>query len=70
MLSWSGSLEVWLDGLVLLVELGQIWYDVLDNVGVWKWVDLGLLLGVDWNTACDVVSPILFYFCRKSAPLQ
>jgi len=55
-LSWGSALEVWLDGLVLLVELSQIWDNVLDDVGVWKWVDLGLLLGVDWNTAYSVVS--------------
>jgi len=49
--SWGIALEVWLNGLVLLVELGQIWYDVLDNVGVGKWVDLGFLLGIGWDTA-------------------
>ena len=59
MLSWGSALEVWLDGLVLLVELSQIWDNVLDDVGVWKWVDLGLLLGVDWNTAYSVVSLVL-----------
>lgn len=56
MLSWGVALEIWLNGLVLLVELGQIWYDILDDVGVWQWVDLGLVLGIDWNTACFFVS--------------
>lgn len=55
-LSWSVTLEIWLDRLVLLVKLGQVWNDVLDDVGVWQWVDLGLLLGIDWNTACSFVS--------------
>lgn len=62
-LSWGVTLEIWLDRLVLLVELGQIWNDVLDNVGVWQWVDLGLLLGIDWNTACSFVSS-----CCPSTP--
>lgn len=57
MLSWAGALEIGLDRLVLLVELRQIWNDVLDNIGVWQWVDLGLLLGIGWNTACFFVSP-------------
>lgn len=39
-------LEVWLDGLVLLVEVGEIGDDVLDDVGVWEWVDLGFVFGV------------------------
>ena len=55
-LSRGVALEIWLDGLVLLVELGQIWDDVLDDVGVWQWVDLGLVLGINWNTACFFVS--------------
>lgn len=46
------SLQVRLDRLVLLVELCQIRYDILDNIGVWKWVDLGLFLRVRWNSAC------------------
>lgn len=28
------SLEVWLDRLVLLIKLGQVWYKILNNVGV------------------------------------
>jgi hypothetical protein len=28
------SLQVWLDRLVLLVELGQVWYQILNNVGM------------------------------------
>lgn len=45
-------LKVWLDGLVLFVELSEIGDDVLYDVGVWEGVDLGLLLGVGWNAAC------------------
>ena len=59
MLSWGLALEIWLDGFVLLVELGQIWNDVLDDVGVWQWVNLGLVLGINWNTACFFVSSCL-----------
>jgi len=44
-------LEVWLDGFVLLVEVGEIRDDILDNVGVRERVDLGLLFCVDGNTA-------------------
>lgn len=44
-------LEVRLDGLVLLVEEGQVRDDVLDDVGVGKRVDLGFLLGVGGNAA-------------------
>jgi len=47
-------LEVWLDGLVLLIEIGQIGDDVFDDVGVGKWVDLCFVLGVCWNAACGV----------------
>lgn len=56
MLSWGVALEIWLNGLVLLVELGQIWDEVLDDVGVWQWIDLRLVLGINWNTACFYVS--------------
>lgn len=50
---WAGScaLQVWLDGLVLLVEVGQIRDNVLDDVHVWQWVDLGLFCSVGWDTA-------------------
>ncbi len=49
---WGRVLEVGLDGFVLLVEMGEIRNDVLDDVGVGKRVDLSLLLGVGWNAAC------------------
>lgn len=39
----SVALEVWLDRLVLLVELSKIWDKILDDVGVRKWIDAGLL---------------------------
>ena len=48
---WGVALEVWLDGFVLLVELGQVRNEILDDVGVWKRVDSRLGLGVGWNTA-------------------
>lgn len=45
------SLQVWLDGLVLLVEVGQIRNQVTHNVHVWQGVDLGALAGVVVDTA-------------------
>lgn len=55
---WSrgAALKVWLDRLVLLVELGQVGHDILDDVGMGKWVDLRFLLGIGWNTAYYEVS--------------
>ena len=50
---WCGvALEVRLDRLVLLVELGQIRDKVLDDVGVRKRVDARLLLLISGDTAC------------------
>lgn len=31
---WVGVLKIWLNGLVLLVELCQIWNNILDDIGV------------------------------------
>lgn len=45
------TLQVRLDGLVLLVEVGQIGDQVLDDIGVRQRVDTRLLLGVGGNTA-------------------
>jgi hypothetical protein len=47
------ALEVGLDGLVLLVELGQVGHEVLDDVGVRERVDARLLLGLSGNAACQ-----------------
>jgi hypothetical protein len=49
------ALEVRLDRLVLLVELGQIRDKVLDDVGVRKRVDARLLLLISGDTACPYV---------------
>jgi hypothetical protein len=49
----SGVLKVWLYGLVLLVELGEVGNDVLDDVGMWERVDLRFLLSVGWNAAYE-----------------
>lgn len=46
------SLQVGFDGFVLLVEVGQVWDEVFDDVGVRKWVDAGLFSGVGWDPAC------------------
>ena len=48
---WSILLEVGLDGFILLVELGQVGDDVLDDVGVGQRVDFAFCLGVGWDTA-------------------
>ena len=45
------ALEIWLDGLVLLVEVGEIRYDVLDDVCVGERVDLGLFGSVGRDAA-------------------
>jgi hypothetical protein len=45
------ALEIWLNGLVLLVEVGQIRDKVLDDVGVRQRVDARLGLGIGGNTA-------------------
>lgn len=45
------ALEVWLDGLVLLVEVGEIRYDVLDDICVGERIDLGFLGGVGRDAA-------------------
>jgi len=44
-------LQIWLDGFILLVELGEIGDDVFDDVGMGERVDLGFLLGVGWDSA-------------------
>jgi len=41
--SRSSPLQIWLDGPVLLVEVGQVWHEVLDHVCVRKWVDLDVI---------------------------
>mmetsp|Transcript_5135 Transcript_5135/g.7816 ORF Transcript_5135/g.7816 Transcript_5135/m.7816 type:complete len:254 (+) Transcript_5135:273-1034(+) len=39
-------LEPWLDGLVLVVEVGHVWHQVAMHVHVWERVDAGGVLGV------------------------
>lgn len=59
-LRYGIALKVRLDGLVLLVELGQVGHKILDNVCVRKRVDARLLLGLSGNAACrDVLAPAL-----------
>lgn len=50
-LSGGVALEVRLDGLVLLVEVGQIGDEVLDDVGVRQRVDLDVRLGLGGDAA-------------------
>lgn len=45
------ALQEGLDGLVLLVELGKVGDEVLDDVGVGQGVDAGLGLGVGGDAA-------------------
>lgn len=51
-LSRGVALEIWLNGLVLLVEVGQIGNKVLDDVGVRQRVDARFGLGISGDTAC------------------
>jgi len=44
-------LQIWFDGLVLLVEECEIRDDIFDDICVRERVDLGLLLGVCRNAA-------------------
>lgn len=65
------ALQVRLDGLVLLVELGQIRNEILDNVGVWQRVDARRLRTFGRNTAY----PYPLTHCRdihllEAAPTQ
>lgn len=48
----SVALEIWLDGLVLLVEVGHIRDKILDDIGVRQRVDARLGLGFGGNAAC------------------
>ena len=43
------TLEIWFDRFVLLVELRQVRYQVLDYVGVREWIDPGFVAGVGWD---------------------
>lgn len=54
------TLQVRLDGLVLLVEEGQIRDEILDDVGVRQWVDARLGVGLGGDTAWSRVSKWLF----------
>jgi hypothetical protein len=57
------ALEVGLDGLVLLVELGQVGHKVLDDVGVRERVDARFLLGFSRNAACqDILARVFVAF--------
>jgi hypothetical protein len=47
------GLEIWLNRFVLLVEMGQVRNQVLDDVGVWEWVNARFLGGIGRDTACD-----------------
>ena len=45
-------LKIWLDGLVLLVEVSEIGYDIFHNVGVGKWIDFRFGLCVSGDATC------------------
>ena len=44
----------------MLVKLGKIGYEVLDDVGVRERVNAGLFGSLGWDAAWSVVSSILF----------
>ena len=46
-----GALQVGLDGFVLFVELGEVWDEVFDDVGVWEGVDARFVFGVGGDPA-------------------
>ena len=46
------ALEVWFDGFILFVELGEVRDEVFDDVGVWERVYTAFLCGVCWDAAC------------------
>ncbi len=48
----GGALQVGLDGFVLFVELGEVWDEVFDDVGVGEGVDAGFVLGVGGDATC------------------
>lgn len=52
----SVTLQVRLDRLVLLVEVGQVRDQVLDHVHVRQWVDARLLGGLGRNAAYKLAS--------------
>jgi len=66
---WCG-LEPWLDGLVLLVELGHVGNEILDDVHVWQWIYLGLLSSLPINTAqaCQSVLPVNVHRATAADP--
>ena len=51
-LCWGVALQVRLDRLVLLVELGEVGHQVLDDVGVRERVDLHLGAVLGGDAAC------------------
>lgn len=60
----SVALEIWLDGLVLLVEVGHIRDKILDDVGVRQRVDARLGLGIGGNAAYTDKGLVSFGSCR------
>ncbi len=46
------ALEIGLDGLVLLVELGEVWDEIFDDVGVGEGVDAGFVGCVCGDATC------------------
>ena len=49
---FGAALQVWFDRFVLFVELGQVWDEVFDDVGVGERVDAGFVGCVRWDAAC------------------
>ena len=64
---FRAALQVWLDGFVLFVELGQIRDEIFDNVGVGERVDAGFVGCVWWDAACTYRSSACARYCLTMA---
>ena len=47
------ALQVWLNRLVLLVELREVWYEILDDVGMWERINPGFVCCICRNSTCS-----------------
>ena len=69
---WCVALKVWFNGAILLVEEGEIWNEVLDDVGMRQWVNSTLLASVGGNSAqaCKSVDTIDIHRTRPTNALS
>jgi hypothetical protein len=59
------TLEIRLDGAILLVEKGHVRNKILNDVHVREGVDAGFLSGIGRDTACDTLVPSPLFPSRK-----